>query len=136
MGTESGFTDFWTTRDVNLSCHITTHRIVLVDETEALAGSIPHPLVQTAEGNGGSSFHSPMGSYKIDLNTLAWGELLIVFRGEGRQPYTQSGKDRDGALKAILRAKKRKAWGDTERQAEKEASRPSKTIAARRVPRR
>lgn len=133
VGTESGFSDFWTAIDVNLSCHITTHRIVLLDETEAVAGSIPQPLVQTAEGKGGPSFRSPMGSYKIELNTLAWGELLIVFRGGGRQPYSQSGKDRDAALKAILRAMKRKAWEDRERQAKKEASRPSTTIAARRV---
>mmetsp|Transcript_18364 Transcript_18364/g.28818 ORF Transcript_18364/g.28818 Transcript_18364/m.28818 type:complete len:472 (-) Transcript_18364:115-1530(-) len=129
----AGFTDFWIAIDVNLSCHITTHRIVLVDEMEAIAGSIPHPLVQTAEGIGGPSFRSPKGSYKIELNTLAWGELLIVFRGGGRQPYSQSGKDRDAALNAIHRAMKRKAWKDRERQAEKEASRPSKTIAARRV---
>lgn len=130
---DSGFTDFWTAIDVNLSCHITTHRVVLVDESEALAGSIPHPLVQTAEGKGGPSFRSPKGSYKIELNTLAWGELLIVFRGGGGQPYSQSGRDRDAVLKAIIRAMKRKAWEDRERQAQKEASRPSKTIAARKV---
>ena len=129
----SGFTDFWTAIDVNLSCHVTTHRIVLVDEKESIAGSIPYPLVHTAEGKGGPSFRSPKASYKIELNTLAWGELLIVFRGGERHPYSQSGKDRDAALTAIHRAQKRKAWEDRERQAAKEAARPSQTITARKV---
>jgi len=129
----SRFSEFWTAIDVNLSCHITTHRIVLLDENESIAGSIPYPLVQTAEANGGPSFRSPKASYKIELNTLAWGEFLIVFRGGDSHSYTQSGKDRDAALNAIHRAMKRKAWEDRERQAEKEAARPSKTIAARKV---
>ena len=129
----SRFTEFWTARDVDLSCHITTHRIVLLDEKEAIGGSIPYPLVQTAEGQGGPSFRSPKASYKIELNTLAWGELVIVFRGGESHSYSQSGKDRDAALNAIQRAMKRKAWEDRERQAMKEAARPSKTIAARKV---
>lgn len=129
----SRFSDFWTAIDVNLSCHITTHRIVLLDEKESIGGSIPYPLVQTAEGKGGPSFRSPKASYKIELNTLAWGELLIVFRGGESHSYSQSGKDRDAALNAIHRALKRKAWEDRERQAEKEAARPSKTIAATKV---
>ena len=129
----SRFSEFWTAIDVNLSCHITTHRIVVLDEKEAIGGSIPFPLVQTAEGKGGPSFRSPKASYKIELNTMAWGELLIVFRGGESHSYSRSGKDRDAALNAIQRAMKRKAWEDRERQAQKEASRPSKTIAARKV---
>ncbi|KAL7496592.1 hypothetical protein ACHAWT_009268 [Skeletonema menzelii] len=129
----NGSSNAWTAVDVSLSCHITTHRIVLVDEKEAIAGSIPYPLVQSAEGRGGPSFRSPKASYKIELITLAWGELLIVFRGGERHPYSQSGKDRDAALNAINRAMKRKAWEERQRQAEKDASRPSNTIAARKV---
>lgn len=127
------YSETWTERDVNLSCHITTHRIVLLDEEEGIGGSIPYPLIQTAEGQGGPSFRSPKASYKIELNTLAWGELLLVFRGGESHSYTTSGKDRDAALNAIHRAMKRKAWEDRQRQAVKEAARPSKTIAARKV---
>ena len=127
------YSETWTERDVNLSCHITTHRIVLLDEEEGIGGSIPYPLIQTAEGQGGPSFRSPKASYKIELNTLAWGELLLVFRGGESHSYSTSGKDRDAALNAIHRAMKRKAWEDRQRQAVKEAARPSKTIAARKV---
>ena len=127
------YSETWTERDVNLSCHITTHRIVLLDEEEGIGGSIPYPLIQTAEGQGGPSFRSPKASYKIELNTLAWGELRLVFRGGESHSYSTSGKDRDAALNAINRAMKRKAWEDRQRQAVKEAARPSKTIAARKV---
>ena len=127
------FADVWTEIDINLSCHITTHRIVLLDENEGIGGSIPYPLVQTASSSGGPSFRSPMSSYKVQLTTLAWGELLIVFRGGERQSYAQSGKDRDAALTAIRRAMTRKAWEDRERQAQKEALRPSNNVAARKV---
>lgn len=129
----SNFSEFWTARDLNLSCFITTHRIILLDEKEAIGGSIPFPLVLTAEAVGGPSFRSPKASYKIELNTLAWGELLLVFRGGESFSYTQSGKDRDEALNVIQRAMKRKAWNDREIQAMKEAARPSKTITARKV---
>ncbi len=123
----------WNARDVNLSCHITTHRIVLLDEKYVIGGSIPLPLVQAAQKGGGPSLRSPRASYKIDLCTHAWGELAIAFRGGDASSYTQSAKDRDDALTAIERAMKRKAWQDKERNASKEENRPSNVIAARKV---
>lgn len=98
-----------------------------------MGGSIPFPLVQTAQSAGGPSFRSPKGSYKIELSTLAWGELTVVFRGGESNSYSQSAKHRDEALGAIHRALNRKAWQDKERQAMKEALRPSRAIAARKV---
>lgn len=129
----AGATAPWNARDLDLSCHITTHRIVLLDEKELVGGSIPFPLVQTAQPAGGPSFRSPKGSYKIELSTHAWGELSLVFRGGESKSYTQSSKDRDDALSAIRRALNRKAWKDKERQAMKEALRPSRAIASRKV---
>ena len=123
----------WNARDLDLSCHVTTHRIVLLDEKDVVGGSIPFPLVQTAHAAGGPSFRSPRSSYKIELSTHAWGELTIVFRGGETNSYTQSAKHRDDALDAIHRALKRKAWNDRERQVMKEALRPSRAIAARKV---
>ena len=123
----------WNARDLGLSCHVTTHRIVLLDEKDVVGGSIPFPLVQTAHAAGGPSFRSPRSSYKIELSTHAWGELTIVFRGGETNSYTQSAKHRDDALDAIHRALKRKAWNDRERQVMKEALRPSRAIAARKV---
>ncbi len=123
----------WNARDVELSCHVTTHRIVLLDEKDVVGGSIPFPLVQTAQAAGGPSFRSPRASYKVELSTHAWGELTIVFRGGETSSYTQSAKHRDDALSAIHTSLKRKAWADKERQAMKEALRPSKAIAARKV---
>lgn len=118
---------------MGLSCHVTTHRIVFLDEKDVVGGSIPLPLVQTSQPAGGPSFRSPRGSYKIEMSTHAWGELTIVFRGGENHSYTQSAKHRDDALDAIQRALKRKAWMDNERQAMKEALRPSNAIAARKV---
>ena len=123
----------WNARDLNLSCHVTTHRIVLLDENNLVGGSIPLTLVRTAQPAGGPSFRSPKGSYKIELSTHAWGELTIVFRGPEVHPYSQSAKHRADTLDAILKALKRKAWNDKKRQATKEASRPSRAIAARKV---
>jgi len=123
----------WNARDVGLSCHITTHRIVLLDEKDVVGGSIPLPLVQTAQAAGGPSFRSPRSSYKVELSTHAWGELTIVFRGGDTASYSQSSKHRDDVLAAIHMAQKRKAWQETERQAKKEASRPSREIASRKV---
>lgn len=123
----------WNERDLNLSCHITTHRIVLLDEKDVIGGSIPFPLVQMAQPAGGASFRSPRSSYKIELSTHAWGELTIVFRGGESSSYSQSAKHRDDTLDAIHRALKRKAWEDRERQVTREALRPSRAIAARRV---
>jgi len=123
----------WNARDLDLSCYVTTHRIVLIDEKDVVGGSIPLPLVQTAQPAGGPSFRSPKGSYKLELSTHAWGELTIVFRGGETNSYSQSAKHRDDALDAIRRSLKRKAWQDKERQAMKEALRPSRAIASRKV---
>ena len=124
----------WSARDLELSCHVTTHRIVFLDEKEVLGGAIPLPLVQTAQPTGGPSFRSPMGSYKIELSTHAWGELTIAFRGGETSSYSQSPKKhRDDALSAMHKSLNRKAWADKERQAMKEALRPSKAIASRKV---
>ncbi|KAL7542034.1 hypothetical protein ACHAXR_011467 [Thalassiosira sp. AJA248-18] len=129
----AGTTAPWNARDVNLSCHVTTHRIVLLDEKDVVGGSIPLPLVHMVQPAGGPSFRSPKGSYKVQMSTHAWGELTIVFRGGETSSYTQSAKHRDDALDAIRQSLKRKAWNDKERQVMKEALRPSKAIAARRV---
>ena len=91
------------------------------------------PLVQTAVKSGGPSLRSPRASYKIELCTHAWGELIIVFRGGESCSYAQSAKDRDVALAAIERSMTRKAWQDKERNATREDKRPSKVIAARKV---
>jgi ESCRT-II complex subunit VPS36 len=123
----------WNARDNNLTIHITTHRIVFFDETDGIAGSIPLALVQTANPSGGPSFRSPRASYKIELSTHAWGDLIIVFRGGESSSYPQSSKDRDEAMSVIDRALTRKAWRDKERNAMKEALRPSTAIAARKV---
>ncbi|KAL7481926.1 hypothetical protein ACHAW6_007604 [Cyclotella cf. meneghiniana] len=123
----------WNARDVNLSIHITTHRIVFFDERDAMAGSIPLALVQTANPSGGPSFRSPRSSYKIELSTHAWGDFIIVFRGGESGSYPQSAKDRDESISVIDRALKRKAWRDKERNAMREALRPSTAIAARKV---
>ena len=123
----------WSSRDVFLTIQLTTHRIVFIDEREVIGGSIPLAFVQTANAKGGPSFRSPKASYKIELSTLAWGELIIVFRGGESSSYTQSCKDRDDALNVIDRTLKRKAWTDKERRAMKEALRPSTAIAARKV---
>ena len=129
----TGPTAPWNARDVGLVCHVTTHRLVLLDEKEVVGGSIPFPLVQTAQSAGGPSFRSPKGSYKVELSTHAWGELTIVFRGGETGSYTQSAKHRDEALDAIQRALTRKAWRSKEREAMKEALRPSTAIASRKV---
>ena len=123
----------WVARDEHLTIHITTHRIVLIDEINVMGGSIPLALVQTANPTGGPSFRSPKASYKIELSTHAWGDLLIVFRGGDNKSYTQSAKDRDEAYSSIDRAMKRKAWQAKERIAMKEALRPSTAVAARKV---
>lgn len=123
----------WNAKDAELSCHVTTHRIVLIDERDVVGGSIPLPLVQTARPAGGPSFRSPRSSYKVELSTHAWGELTIVFRGGETCSYTDSSKHRDDALAAIQISMQRKAWNDKERQAMKEALRTSTAIAARRV---
>ncbi|KAL3799737.1 hypothetical protein HJC23_010387 [Cyclotella cryptica] len=123
----------WSARDNNLTIHITTHRIVLIDERDVMGGSIPLPIVQTATPSGGPSFRSPRSSYKIELSTHAWGDLILVFRGGETNSYAQSAKDRDEAMAAIHRALTRKAWRDKERNAMKEALRPSTAIAARKV---
>lgn len=120
-------------RDVGLTITITTHRIILIDEHEKIGGSIPLPLVQTAQKAGGPSFSSPMGSYKIELSTHAWGDLTIVFRGGEDSSYRESIKHRDDTLDAIHTALKRKAWNDRERQVMKEQLRPSRAIAAKKV---
>eukprot|EP01082_Thalassiosira_pseudonana_P008080 g6718.t1 g6718 contig23:1084729-1086186(+) len=122
----------WNAIDTRLSCHVTTHRIVLIDD-EGIGGSIPYALVQAVQSTGGPSFRSPRSSYKIELSTHAWGDLTIVFRGGDFSSYTQSSKDRDDSLNAIQSALKRKAWEDKERQAMKEALRPSTAIASRKV---
>ena len=67
------------------------------------------------------------------MSTLAWGELILVFRGGENNSYSQSAKHRDDTLDAIHQALKRKAWQDKERQAMKEALRPSRAIASRKV---
>lgn len=90
-------------------------------------------LLQTINPSGGPSFRSPKASYKIELSTLAWGDLQIVFRGGESNSYAKSSKDRDEAYNAIDRAWKRKAWQTKERTAIKEALRPSTAIAARKV---
>lgn len=123
----------WEPRDVNLSIHISTHRIILQDETSSLAGCIPLALVQTACEAGGSTLFSPRSSYKIELSTLAWGDLTLVFRGGEAKSYMQSAKDRDETLHAVLRAMKRKAWTERERQVAKEQSRASRAVASKRV---
>lgn len=105
----------------------------MLDEKDVVGGSIPLPLVQTAQAAGGPSFRSPRSSYKVELSTHAWGELTIVFRGGETSSYSQSAKHRDDALSAILRALKRKAWNEREREAMKEALRPSRAIASRKV---
>ena len=123
----------WMSRDIGLTITITTHRIILIDEHEKIGGSIPLPLVQTAQKAGGPSFSSPMGSYKIELSTHAWGDLTIVFRGGEDSSYRESIKHRDDTLDAIHMALKRKAWNDRERQIMKEQLRPSRAIAAKKV---
>ena len=123
----------WNSRDIGLTITITTHRIILIDEHEKIGGSIPLPLVQTAQKAGGPSFSSPMGSYKIELSTHAWGDLTIVFRGGEENSYRESIKHRDDTLDAIHTALKRKAWNDRERQVMKEQLRPSRAIAAKKV---
>jgi ESCRT-II complex subunit VPS36 len=130
---DTGGVPSWHARDANLSCHITTHRIVLLDEKYTIGGSIPLPLVQALRKGGGPSIRSPRSSYKIKLATHAWGELTIAFRGGASTSYSQSSKDRDDTLAAIERAMKRKAWQDKERNASKEENRPSNIIAARKV---
>ena len=123
----------WNARDIHLTVHITTHRIVFIDEGEVIGGSIPMALLQTLNPSGGPSFRSPKASYKIELSTLAYGDLQIVFRGGESNSYAKSSKDRDEAYNAIDRAWKRKAWQTKERTAVKEALRPSTAVAARKV---
>lgn len=123
----------WESRDLNLSIHISTHRIILQDETSSLAGCIPLALVQTACEAGGSTLFSPRSSYKIELSTLAWGDLTLVFRGGEAKSYMQSAKDRDETLRVVLRAMKRKAWTERERQVAKDQSRASRAVASKRV---
>lgn len=105
----------------------------MLDEKDVVGGSIPFPLVQTAHPAGGPSLRSPMGSYKIELSTHAWGELTIVFRGGEENSYKHSARHRDEALDAIHSALERKAWRDKERQVMREATRHSTAVAARRV---
>jgi hypothetical protein len=100
----------WIERDNHLTIHITTHRIVLIDEKDVIAGSIPFALVQTVNPSGGPSFRSPKASYKIELSTHAWGDLILVFRGGENNSYTKSLKDRDESYNSIHRALNRKAW--------------------------
>lgn len=128
-----GPSESWNARDHHLTVHITTHRIVFIDEGEVIGGSIPMALLQTINPSGGPSFRSPKASYKIELSTLAWGDLQIVFRGGESNYYAKSSNDRDEAYNAIDRAWKRKAWQTKERTAIKEALRPSTAIAARKV---
>ena len=123
----------WTPRDLACQLHITTHRIVLLDDAAMLGGAVPLALVHTAEPAGGPSFRSPRGSYKIALATLAWGALSLVFRGGEAGSYGQAAKDRGDALEAVRRALQRQAWNERERQASREASRPSRAIATRKV---
>ena len=123
----------WVACDSHLTMHVTTHRIVLINEKDLIGGSIPLSLVHTALPTGGPSFRSPKASYKIELSTHAWGDLLIVFRGGDNRSYNQSAKDRDEAYNAIDRALSRKAWQARERTALKEALRPSAAVAARKV---
>lgn len=121
----------WNSRDWGLSCHVTTHRIVLIDERDAIAvvgGSILLAVVQSFEPAGGPSILSPFCSYKIDLNTHAWGKLTIVFRGGETGSYAESRQHRDDALAAIKIAMKREAWNKRERRAMNEAMRPSNQI--------
>ena len=101
----------WNARDVGLSCHVTTHRIVLVDERDSIVigGSIPLPLVESFAAAGGPSIRSPLSSYKIELNTFAWGKLTIVFRGGKTASYAESKQHRDDALAAIEKAMAREA---------------------------
>lgn len=123
----------WNAKDADLSCHVTTHRIVLIDERDVVGGSIPLPLVQSAQPAGGPSFLSLRSSYKVELSTHAWGDLTIVFRGGDACSYTESSRHRDDALAAIQTAMQRKAWDDRTRQVMKEALRTSTAIAARKV---
>ncbi|KAL3797898.1 hypothetical protein ACHAWO_009771 [Cyclotella atomus] len=122
----------WNAIHDQLTIHITTHRIVLIDESLSIGGSIPLPLVVSSTTVGGPSFRSPKASYKISLLTHAWGELLLVFRGY-QNSYTKSQKDRAEAYNSIKRAMQRQAWRNVERSAIKEAFRPSTAIAARKV---
>jgi hypothetical protein len=123
----------WNSRDAGLSCHVTTHRIVLIDERDVVGGSIPLPLVQSARPAGGPSLLSLRSSYKIELSTHAWGELTIVFRGGEACSYAESSRHRDDALAAIQTAMQRKAWDDRSRRVMKEARRTSTAIASRKV---
>lgn len=130
----------WCANDVGLSCHVTTHRIVFIDDNDTghdgvvvIGGSIPLPLVETVRPTGGPSFRSPRSSYKIELHTHAWGILTIVFRGGESGSYTDSSKHRDDAVAAIRVSMQREAWKDRQRQAMKEALRTSNAIALKKV---
>jgi ESCRT-II complex subunit VPS36 len=131
----------WRSSDAGLSFHVTTHRIVLIDDNNntgndgavVIGGSIPLPLVETVRPTGGPSFRSPRSSYKIELHTHAWGVLTIVFRGGESGSYTDSSKHRDDALAAIRVSMQREAWKDRQRQAMKEALRTSNAIASKKV---
>jgi ESCRT-II complex subunit VPS36 len=121
----------WNSRDAGLSCHVTNHRIVLIDERDSTAivgGSIPLPLVESFGPAGGPSIRSPFCSYKINLNTHQWGVLTIVFKGGETGSYSESRRHRDDVLAAIQTAMNRDAWNEKARQAAKEANRPSNQV--------
>ena len=114
-----GDTLLWNARDVGLSCHVTMHRIVLIDEWDAIAiigGSILLALVQSPRPVGG-----PFSSYKIELLTYMSGELMkltIVF--ESRQ-------HRDNVMAAI-KSMNRKTWNKREWNVKMKAMLPSNQV--------
>ena len=139
MPTSSG----WDSRDGGLSITLTTHRLVLVPSISdndgdddgsgmvalaTLGGRFIHlSMIANAEATGGPSFTSPMATYKIRLDTHAYGELHLVFR------TSNAGSDRDNFAKSLNRSLQRRAWEESARAAEKKKSSSVEVLAGRKV---
>jgi ESCRT-II complex subunit VPS36 len=124
------FYSSWVDRNLNLTVTLTTHRVVFMTTNHHEARFLHLLNVQHAQASGGANLMHWNASYKLVLNTYAFGgELVLVFRSTKTSPQ----KDRDDMLQLILKALERRAWEVASRLEEKKKTSTSNEVAKRKV---
>lgn len=121
----------WKSRtSILLTITITTHRIVLTDSGTNDYRFIHLSNVHVLQATGGPSFQHPFGSYKIQVSTFTYGDILLAVSNSTSRPK----ENRDDILKQLEKAFSRKQWEQaTRRQEQKDEQKKLKSPTSRKV---
>ena len=129
MAPMSSRNETWVDRNVDLIITLTTHRIVFMTTDHKEARFLHLSNVHQAQATGGANLLHWNASYKLLLNTYAFGEVFIVFRSNRTSPQ----KDRDDMLQLLDKALERRAWEVASRLEQKKKTMTSSEVAKRKV---